>query len=195
MQLYEEIKIVLRSCIKIAKNTGIVIASKIIRGLIEMATVILLARYLGASDFGIYSFVFAYLGFFSIVTHLGIDDILVREISQDRARADKLSGNALIIKIILSLFAIALAAIIISFLGYPLDTKLLVYVASLSFLFSFRTVYDRIFRVELKMIYPSLAEVLAGILKFILFLWLVLLKIPLIGFILAVVIVRFFTWK
>ncbi len=39
---------------EIAKNSGLVIASKVIRGLIEMLVVVLLARYLGVSGFGIY---------------------------------------------------------------------------------------------------------------------------------------------
>ncbi len=177
---------------KIARNTGIVIVGKVARGLIEMAIVILLARYLGVNNFGIYSFVFAYLGFFGMITDFGIESILVREISRDRSRADKLTGDVIAMKIVLSLLAIILAAVVISILGYSLDTRLLVYVASLRFLVSFRTVYVEIFRVDLKMFYPALVEILSGILKIMLFITLILLKVSLIGFIIASIIVNFF---
>ena len=52
---------------RIARNTGIIIAGKIAEKIIALAIVIYLARYLEAGGFGIYSFVFAYLGFFGIL--------------------------------------------------------------------------------------------------------------------------------
>jgi len=174
---------------RIAKNTSIVIIGKIINGVISLLTGIMLARYLGASDFGTYSFIFAYLAFFVIITELGMNLILVREISRDRTKAGKLIGNAIIIKIMLSLFALGLACLIISFLPYSYDTKLLVYIASISFLFSFRSLYTLVFEVNLQMEYPLLVSIIKNILRLALFIYLIFIKAPLLWFIIAVVII------
>ena len=173
---------------RVAKNTTVVIIGKIINGSISLLTGIMLARYLGVSSFGTYSFIFAYLAFFVIITDLGINLILVREISRDRAVADKFIGNAIIIKITLSLFAFGLACLIISFLPYSYDIKLLVYIASLSFLFSFRSLYTLVFEVNLKMEYPLFVTTVRNLLRLALFLYLIFIKAPLLWFIIAVVI-------
>ena len=157
---------------RVAKNTGVILVGKIINGSIGLVTVIFLARYLGPGSFGIYSFIFAYLGFFVIITDLGISLILIREISRDRAKGDRFIGNAIIIKIILSLFAFGLACLIISFLHYPFNTKLLIYIASLSFLLSFRSLYGLIFQVNLRMEYPLLVSIATNLLRLVLFLYL-----------------------
>jgi len=178
--------------VKIIKNTGIIISSKTIRGLIEIVTVIFLARYLGVSNFGIYSFVFAYLGFFNILTDLGVDTILTREIAQDKTMADELIGNILVLRVLLSFCAAFFACFIISFLKHPLDTKILIYIASFNLLFSFRKVYELIFQVDLKMIYPSFVEISSGIIKLGLFLLLIVLKASLMSFIIATVVVSLY---
>ncbi len=172
---------------RVAKNTGVIIVGKIINGSIGLVIVIFLARYLGPSNFGIYSFIFAYLGFFVIITDFGIGLILIREISRDRAKADRFIGNAIIIKIILSLFALGLACLIISFLHYPFNTKLLIYIASLGFLLSFRSLYGLIFQVNLRMEYPLLVSVVMNLLRLVLFLYLIFLKAPLLWFIIVVI--------
>ena len=173
---------------KVAKNTSIVIAGRIINGSIGLLTGIFLARYLGASNFGVYSFIFAYLGFFVLITDLGINLILVREISRDRAKADRFIGNAIILKIILSVFAFVLACSIISFIDYPFKTKMLIYIASLSFLLSFRSLYGLTFEVDLKMEYSLFVSIVRDILRLILFLYLIFIKAPLLWFIVAVII-------
>jgi O-antigen/teichoic acid export membrane protein len=167
----------------------VILSGKIVSSLIGLVTLVYLARYLGASNFGLYSFVFAYLGFFGIIMDLGIHTILVREISRDRSKAEKLIGNAIVMKIILSVFALALACLIISFLKYPFSTKLLVYVASLSFLLSFGSLYRLVFQVNLKMGYPTLVDIVSSPLNLALFLYLIFLKVSLLWFIIAGLIV------
>jgi O-antigen/teichoic acid export membrane protein len=173
---------------RVAKNTSIVLAGKIINGSIGLLTAIILARYFGARDFGLYSFIFAYLAFFVIITDIGINTILVREISRDRAKADKLIGNAIIIKFILSLSAFCLGCLIITILPYSFNTKLLVYIASLSFLLSFRSLYLLVFEVNLKMEFPLFVTTVRNLLRLALFLYLIFIKAPLLWFIVAVII-------
>lgn len=176
---------------RVAKNTGILIAGKIIGEAIGLLTAIFVIRYLGANNLGIYSFVFAYLGFFAIIIDFGISDILVREISRDRTRADRFIGNAIILNIILSLCALSLACLIISFFHYPSSVKLLVYIASLTFLLSFRYVYAFMFQVDLRMEYSTLVNIVSKLLKLALLLYLIFLKASLFWFIIVEVIIIF----
>ena len=121
---------------RIAKNTGVIIAGDVVNKAIGLVIVIFLARYLGAAGYGKYAFVFAFLMFFGIIADLGINQILVREISRDRSLASKYIGNAVVIKFILSILAIASAAIIITLMPYPADTTTYVYIMSLTLLLS-----------------------------------------------------------
>jgi len=151
---------------RIAKNTGVIIAGDFVNKAIGLLVVIFLARYLGAVGYGKYAFVFAFLTFFGIITDLGINTILVREISRDKSLAAKYIGNAAVMKLILSLSAVVSAAIIITLMPYPADTTTYVYIMSLTLLFnSFGMLYSRIFQVELKMEYWVIANLVDRILS------------------------------
>ena len=149
----------MRTVQKIAKNTGVIIIGDIIFKLISLLVTIYLARYLGIVGFGKYNFVFAYLAFFNIITDLGLQQILVREMAREPSSAPKLIGNAYIIRIILTVFAIALAIVVITLMSYPIDTTLYVYIAAFTLLFiSFSDFYATIFQANLVMEYRVISK-------------------------------------
>lgn len=151
---------------RIAKNTGVIIAGNIVNKAISLVVVIFLARYLGTAGYGKYAFVFAFLMFFGIITDLGINTILVREISRDKSLASKYIGNAAIMKLILSLSAVVLAMVVITILPYPADTMTYIYIMSLTLLFgSFSGLYSTMFQVNLKMEYSVVANLIDRILS------------------------------
>ena len=125
----------MRTVRKIAKNTGGVIAGNVAFGFISLFVIVYLARYLGTEGFGKYSFVFVYLAFFNIITDLGLQQILVREMAREPSTTPKLIGNAYVIRLLLTVFAVGLTIIIITLLPYPADTTLYVYIASFTLLF------------------------------------------------------------
>lgn len=168
---------------RVAENTILIIAGNLISIAVGLATNILIVRYLGARSFGVYSAIFAYLTFFSLITDLGIGTIVVREASKDRGRAGILIGNAIMMKLVLSLVAIASSSVVVYLLHYPPEVKIFTYIASLSFLFSFASLYRIIFQLELKMRYPVLADMANVAVKFILAAYLVFIRGPLFWFI------------
>jgi len=141
---------------KIAANTIFLISGKVSGLLLQIIIVAILARYLGVSGYGKYAFVFAYLSFFHILCNLGINTILVREISRDKSLAPSLVGHGILIKIILSVVSFSLAILIITLLNYPLDTTKAVYVLSLVLLFSAFQTPELIFQAYLKIQYSVL---------------------------------------
>jgi O-antigen/teichoic acid export membrane protein len=149
----------LSTVIKAARNSAIVLAGEAIFRLVSLFIVVYLARYLGPADYGKYNFVFAYIAFFSIISGLGLETILAREISRNKSMAPKLVGNAFIIKLILTALAVLLSIIIISIIGYPPDTTVYVYITTFSLLFiSFSDFYAPIFQVHLRMEYSVYAR-------------------------------------
>jgi len=170
---------------KVLQNTETIIAGNLISISIGLVTNIFIVRYLGASNFGIYASIFAYLAFFSVITDLGIGSIIVREAAKDRARAGDMIGNAIVIRLALSVVAILASCIVVSFLRYPLSVKLMIYIASMSFLFSLSSVCRIAFQVNLQMKYPVFADIVSVTCKCAAVLFLVFVKASLVWFIVA----------
>ncbi|MFH1314595.1 MAG: flippase [Candidatus Eisenbacteria bacterium] len=143
---------------KIAANSGVLLAGRIATSAISLLVSIWLIRYLGSIGYGRYSVVFAYLTFFRILTALGVDPIIIREISKGNARKNVLIGNAILMKMSFSLIAVLSACVVAQFMGYGSEIKLLIYVASFSMLLSFGRVYVDIFQANLKIVWYTIAE-------------------------------------
>ncbi|MBZ4646268.1 MAG: Membrane protein involved in the export of O-antigen, teichoic acid lipoteichoic acid [Clostridia bacterium] len=144
---------------KVIKNTSIMLVGNLFFRLISLIVVVYLAKYLQVEDFGRYNFVFAYLGFFAIITDLGLSTILVREMARKEDEIPKIIGNAHLIKLILSTIAILGAITIISLSDYSEITTKYVYIASVMLLFqSFSDTYKSTFQATLKMKYDVIAK-------------------------------------
>ena len=164
----------MRTVRKIAKNTGVVIAGNVIFRLVSLFVIIYLARYLGTAGFGKYSFVFAYLAFFNIITDLGLQQILVREMAREPSTAPKLIGNAYVIRLLLTVFAVGLAIVLITLLPYPIDTTSYVYIAAFTLFFiSFSDFYATIFQANLAMQYNVIAKLTFKFISAGLILWII----------------------
>ena len=147
---------------RIAKNTTVVIGWNIANRLVSLLIAIYLARYLGVTGYGNYSFISAYVLFFGVIVDLGINTFLVREIAKYRKRTEELVANGIGIKLVLFLIAFLLSSIIISYLNYPSEVKISVYIATFTLLFSSTTsLLSTLFQADLEMLYPAFAD-LAG---------------------------------
>jgi O-antigen/teichoic acid export membrane protein len=157
--------------------------------LTSLVVVIYLAQYLGVEDFGKYNFVFAYLAFFGILTDMGLGDILVREMSRDAQSIPKYIGNISIIKLILSLFSIFLLLFVTSFIEYPTDTTMYIYVASVILLFqSYSDNYRALFQATLKMEFEIVAKLIAKLISIVLIIYIIIIRGTLFQIILALTI-------
>ena len=142
--------------------------------LVSLVVTVYLARYLGTEGFGKYSFVFAYLTFFGVITDLGLQTILVRDMSRDPSNAPKLIGNAYIVRLLLAILAVALSVIVITLLSYPADTTIYIYLATFTLLFiSFSDFYATIFQTNFRMEYSIIAKLVFKFLSAGLILWII----------------------
>lgn len=70
-----------------------------------------LARYLGPKNYGIVSYVVAFVGLFNFIAYLGVSNILLRDLVNYPEKKDKLLGTSFWILFICSLFAFVLTVV------------------------------------------------------------------------------------
>ncbi|MBD3164442.1 oligosaccharide flippase family protein [Candidatus Woesearchaeota archaeon] len=85
----------------IIKNTGFLFWNEIINKLLSFFLVIIITRYLGDVGYGKYSFAFAFISLFIMLSHIGLTTYIFREIAKDRQQAGKLLSSVFSLKILL----------------------------------------------------------------------------------------------
>ncbi len=151
---------------RIAKNILSLFAGQAASAVLSLVLSILIARTLGDSDFGKFAFAAAFTTIFSVFIELGYTTLLIRDVSQDKSLAGKYFGNIVSIRLIFSVVVFTTMAIIINILGYPGETKLLVYCLGFyHILTSFATICRSIFRAFEKMEYELVTTTVREILR------------------------------
>ena len=84
---------------KYFNNTLWLFSERIIRMIISIVIGIMLTRYLNPIQFGTYSYVQSFVGLFILIANLGLDEILVREIVNQKFHTEELLNTALFLKI------------------------------------------------------------------------------------------------
>ena len=84
----------------IFKNMSWLLVSQIIASVFGFIWTILLARYLGVNDYGIFGFAVSFTTIVGIIDDMGISTHIVRHIATDNDSAPKYLGNALPLKMI-----------------------------------------------------------------------------------------------
>lgn len=149
---------------KYFRNTGWVLISRVIGMGIAFFVTAIVARYLGPDKYGTLMYAVSFVGLFSFIASLGIDQILYRELIKSPEREDELFGTALGIKIfggILALLATFAASFF--FTENPLEQKLIL-IISLSFIFQSFGIISYIFQARLENKKLSLITIIATVL-------------------------------
>jgi len=132
--------------LKLAKNT-FYSAITTSAGLLLFVLMILSGRHLGSNDFGIFSFALALASIFAITTDFGLDDLIVREVTRDRRRAQEYFGNVIVWKAILSIFALLALFVTVNILKSSTTIRMVAYLLGLMAIFrSFITTIRAFFR-------------------------------------------------
>ena len=97
----------------IFKNMSWLAVSQVIASICGFIWTMLIARYLGVSDYGILGFAIAFSGILGIMDDLGISTHIVRHIATNYDSASKYLGNAIPLKTVFALFTFSLTLIIL----------------------------------------------------------------------------------
>ena len=104
------------------KNIFYKAVAEILSRLIYLFFFIYMARNLGSSDFGLFSFAFSFAGIFVLLVDPGLNILLTRDVSRDRTLASKYSNNIFTVKILLSFVTLGLLWSALHLFGYDQRT-------------------------------------------------------------------------
>ena len=168
---------------KYFKNTSWLFIEKIIRVIIGAFVIISITNYLGPSDFGLYSYALSFAGIFTVISTLGIDQILTRELIKEPGKNNTLLGTGLGLKLIGAIISILLIAIAIFFTSTDRLTNLLIFIIAASPIFQAFNVVDFFFQSKVLSKYSVIVQSSSFIITSIIKIFLILLKASLLSFV------------
>ena len=174
---------------KYLSNTSWLLAEKILRIAITLFITMWMARYLGPLQFGTFNYALSFVALFSVLSTLGLDKLLNKELIANPEEANFILGSSFVLRILGSivLCIVSISTIVIL---RPDDTIMLSFVIILSFTFFF-SVFDIIrywFESHVQAKYSVIANAITLILTSIFKIILILNEAPLISFIWLVLI-------
>ncbi len=149
---------------KIAHNTIIQIFGKGISTAIGIVVIGMLTRYLGASGFGQYTTIMAFLQFFGVLVDMGLYIVLVKKISEPEADQSRWVSNIFTLRLISAVVFLGLAPVIVLFFPYAAIVKWGVLITSVSFLcITLNQALSGVFQKNLRMDKVMIAEVIGRV--------------------------------
>lgn len=136
--------------IKYFKNTGWLLAEKLIRIFFGFTVNILLVRYLGAEDFGVFSYALSYVGLFTALATLGLDSIITRELVNRPHEKNKILGSVFILRLIGASTAFILIFIMLTVTGENAVNKTAILILSTGMFFQSFYVIEYFFHSQIK---------------------------------------------
>jgi|SRR3989338_2625827 len=144
----------------IAKNAAVLFIAEAISYVISFAIIVIIARYLGDSGLGKYSFVFAFAGIISIVSDIGFSSLAIRDISKNPSLTEKYYSNIAAIKLILGIFSVLITVIAGFFVSGGREVIYSTFLASAAMFFiNYNKLFISLFRSYDVMEYESVARV------------------------------------
>ncbi|MEI6396961.1 MAG: flippase [Candidatus Taylorbacteria bacterium] len=138
------------------QNTGWMLVSKVLSMGVSFLATIFVARSLGPTNFGQLSYALSFVGIFSVLASLGIDNVLYRELIKFPDKKRELLGSAFTIKIVAGLFTAALISLITLYSGGDSVSKILIIILSGTFIFNSFQIINLEFQAQVKSKYPSI---------------------------------------
>jgi PST family polysaccharide transporter len=94
---------------KVLSNTSWLFADRIVRLIVGLFVGVAIARYLGPSQYGVYSYALVFVSLFGAIATLGLDNIVIRDIVRDPADKNVTLGTTLTLKLIGGICAIVVS--------------------------------------------------------------------------------------
>ncbi|OHE06494.1 MAG: hypothetical protein A2513_03305 [Sulfurimonas sp. RIFOXYD12_FULL_33_39] len=167
---------------KYFKNSSWLMGEKILRMVVGLFVGIWVAKYLGPSQFGLFSYAQSFVGLFAAVATFGLDSIVVRELVKDEKSRDELIGTAFWLKLIGAVFVLVLLAFALSFISSDSYTNRLIFIIASATIFQSFNVIDFYFQSKVLSRYIVFANFIALFISTILKIILILTKAPLEAF-------------
>ena len=103
--------------------------------LLTFITTMLVTRYLGPTEYGKLTYVFSFVQFFIPICTMGLNDIIVKELVDNKSENDLIIGTTLVIRIVVSLISMIVCTVIASVINRSSFYGLIAFLQSFSLLF------------------------------------------------------------
>lgn len=145
-------------------NTSWLFFERIIGMVVTLFVGVYVARYLGPSNFGLLSYAGSFVGLFSAIATLGLDNIVVRELVKDEKKRDELLGTTFFLKFIGSIFMVIIITIAVRFTNNDNFTNLLIFIIAIGTIFQSFNVINFYFQAKVLSKYMVYAQIFTTIL-------------------------------
>ena len=141
---------------RFAANSTVLLVSYGFNTVVSAVVAVFLVRYLGGELYGLLTTTYAYLSFFVILTSIGVDTIVQRDVAREPERAAEIVSGAAGLRLLLSVGSMLLSWALLPLMDPTPRLALLVVVATLSLPFSFQGLYLVLYATELRQGLPKL---------------------------------------
>jgi len=128
-----------------------------------IALIIYVARILGATEYGKFTFALAFISLFAVIHKFGLSPIIIREFAREEDRRKEFY-SVISLKILLSIGTLVLILVSSLFISPDPDIrKIILILALFSLIDSFTTIFYAFFQARQRMEYRALAEIFQAI--------------------------------
>jgi O-antigen/teichoic acid export membrane protein len=139
-------------------NTLWMFSDQVIRLLAAVVVGIWVARYLGPGQFGVLNYAVAFVAIFGVISKLGMDSIMVRDLVNDPLNSQKLLGTAYWLKILGALAAFVMIGGYALFSAETGDTKAYLLILAMGLFFQAFEVIDFFFQAKVLSKFVSICK-------------------------------------
>ncbi len=171
---------------KILKNSLFLIIQPLILNFISIFVIGYIARKLGEINYGKFIFASTFVLMFYGISGFGLRTITVRDIAENKSNLKEYFGKMLSLRLFLSVIMVLSIFISINIMGYPKETKTLVYLLSSMVIFmTVTTAVQDVFQALEEMKYVAYSQLVSGMTINILSICMLFLGHGLVGLVLA----------
>ncbi len=113
---------------KLVVNASWIMIGRIFQLVLTFITTMLVTRYLGPTEYGKITYVYSYIQLFLPLCALGMNDIVVKELVDNRERNDEILGTMIVLRLIASAISMLCSVLLVATLN---DGKAYIIIASL----------------------------------------------------------------
>ena len=172
---------------KVLSNTVWLISDKIIRMAIGLFVAAWVARYLGPDQYGLLNFSLALVALVGVLSNLGLQELIIRNIVKDPEKRDDFLGTAFVLKAVGGVLVLFISILIV-FLIRPDDPlgHILVIIIAAGPIFQSFDVIEFYFKSQVEAKYSVIAKSISFLIINVIKVILIIIEAPLIAFAFAV---------
>ncbi len=168
-----------------AANTTWMFAEQMLRMVAGLLVGIWVARYLGPTQFGLFSYAVAFASLFSSIAKLGLDSIVVRDLVSHPEQRDVYLGTAFWLKLIGAVLMLGIIGIAMQFTSSDATTKLYILIIAGGSVFQAFEVVDFYFQSKVLSKFVSICKVTQLVISSLIKLYLMFVQAELLWFVLV----------